>query len=253
LRLTITLEPPAPLDLPVHYTHLLQGLIYRQIDAALAAWLHEEAYRTPNRRFKLFTFSRLEPAGTTRYRVHQGRIHFDGPVRFTLASINTDLLCSLAEQLLKAPDVPLGPHTCTVRGVEVLKPPSFDPTRPIRVRALSPITTHSTLLHPSGSKKTYYYSPFENDWHQQLRQNLVHKAQALGWNDDPQAALAHAAFRPVHVKPNDQKIITYKNTVIKGWLGTYDIAGVSQAYFELLYDAGLGDRNAQGFGMVEVV
>lgn len=251
MRITITLEPTGELNIPIHYGALVQGLIYRQLDATLATWLHEEAYRTASRIYKMFTFSRLTPVGN-RYRIGGGRIRFDGPVAFTLASLNAEVLCSLAEHLLKTSEVQLGPCTCTVRGIEVLKPPEVDFAKPVRVKALSPITIYSTLSHADGRKKTYYYSPFERDWLEQLRGNLIRKAGALGWEDDAAKALQDATFKPLRVSQKDQKILSYKGTVIKGWLGTYEVS-LPEAYFWLAYDVGVGAKNAQGFGMVEVM
>jgi CRISPR-associated endoribonuclease Cas6 len=40
--------------------------------------------------------------------------------------------------------------------------------------------------------------------------------------------------------------------VIKGWTGLYEVK-LPEPYFRLAYDAGLGSKNAQGFGMVEVL
>jgi len=241
------------LYLPVHYGAALQGFIYSQLEPNLARWLHGEAYRAAKRTYRMFCFSRLTPANGSRYHVGEGRIRFDGPASFVLASHNTELLCSLAEHLLKAPQVQLGANTCEVRGVEVLKKPAFDPSRPVRVRALAPITVYSTLSHADGRKKTYYYTPFESDWHDQLRNNLARKAEALGWEEDAGEVLKGASFKPFRVRPQDQKIITYRGTVIKGWLGHYELSGVPEGYMELFYDTGLGAKNAQGFGMVEVV
>jgi CRISPR-associated endoribonuclease Cas6 len=252
MRITITLEPISELNIPIHYSSLLQGLIYRQLDATLANWLHEEAYQANSRIYKMFTFSRLTPANGSRYQLSGGRIRFSGPASFTLASVNADVLSSLAEHLLKTSEVQLGPCACTVRGIEVLKPPEVNFSQPVRVKALSPITLYSTLSHADGRKKTYYYSPFERDWLEQLRGNLIRKARALGWEDDAAKALQDATFKPLRVSQKDQKILSYKGTVIKGWLGTYKVS-LPEAYFWLAYDVGVGAKNAQGFGMVEVV
>ena len=253
MRITITLEGDNGITLPITYNSYLQGLIYRQIDNTLANWLHNEAYRTPTRQYRLFTFSRLRPAVGTRYKLHNGTIHYPGPANFTLASVNTDLLRSLAENLLKTATVKLGKNTCMVRGVEVLKQPQLDFDHPIRVRALSPITVYQTFTHPSGNKKTYYFSPHEREWHTLLRDNLARKAQALNWEDDAKETLQAAQFKPLRVQQQDQKVVTYKGTVIKGWMGTYELTGLTEGYFELAYDAGLGPKNSQGFGMVEVL
>lgn len=253
MRIAITLEASGGLELPIHYSPTLQGFIYHQLEHTLAEWLHEHAYPLDKRRYKMFTFSRLTPADQRRYQIQNGTIYFPGPASFSLASVNHEVLRSLAETLLKTPKLQLGNNHCTLRGVEVLKKPTPDFTKPIRVRALSPITVYQTLTHPSGSKKTYYYSPHEREWHQLLRDNLVRKAKALEWQDNAQEALEHARVTPRNVTSKHQKILKYKGNVIKGWVGHYDITGVPEAYFELLYDAGLGSKNSQGFGMVEVV
>lgn len=253
MRISVQLTPHAPAVLSIHYGATLQGFIYRQLDATLADWLHSEAYNLAKRTYKMFTFSRLTAVNGGRYTLSQGQIAFTGPFSFTLASVNSEVLRSLAERLLKAPTVYLGPNPCSVRGIEVLKKPELDFGQPIRVKALSPITVYQTLHDAEGRKKAYFYSPFERDWHRLLRDNLVRKAKALGWEDDAAKALEGAQFKPLRVQQQDQKVITYKGTVIKGWLGSYQISGVPEAYFELLYDAGLGAKNSQGFGMVEVV
>lgn len=60
MRISIRLESlDGELTLPVHYNHLVQGMIYQSLDQALAQWLHERGFQYGKRRFKLFTFSRL--------------------------------------------------------------------------------------------------------------------------------------------------------------------------------------------------
>ncbi|MBC7189418.1 hypothetical protein H5U35_04285, partial [Candidatus Aerophobetes bacterium] len=41
-------------------------------------------------------------------------------------------------------------------------------------------------------------------------------------------------------------------TLIKGWMGTYRLEG-NPELIKFSYDAGLGAKNSQGFGMYEVV
>lgn len=44
----------------------------------------------------------------------------------------------------------------------------------------------------------------------------------------------------------------YRETVIKGWTGIYEL-DLPEPFFYLAYDAGLGSKNSQGFGMLKVV
>src|SRR5215210_3554239 len=103
LRVSLAAEE-ASLRLPIQYNHLLQGLIYNNLDQALSDWLHEKGHAYGARRFKLFTFSRL----FGKREVENGRVSFGGPAHFYLAAVDAAILGSLAEHLLKKPAVRLG-------------------------------------------------------------------------------------------------------------------------------------------------
>ncbi len=59
-------------------------------------------------------------------------------------------------------------------------------------------------------------------------------------------------MRSYKVRGLDQKIFGFKGTVTKDWTGIYEV-NLPEPYFRLVYDAGFGAKNAQGFGMVGVV
>jgi CRISPR-associated endoribonuclease Cas6 len=234
-------------ELPIQYNHLLQALIYTNLDRALANWLHEKGNAYGSRSFKLFTFSRL----FGKKNIGGGRIRFCGPFHFYLSAVDAEILSSLAEHLLRKPLVRLGRAECRVQEVGVEPKPEIDPTKPIRIQTLTPITTYSTLNTPDGHKKTYYYAPTEKEWSEALVANIGRKAKALGWASDANSDLAEAWVRPDRVRSGDQRILNFKGTVIKGWTGLYEVK-LPEPYFRLAYDAGLGAKNAQGFGMVTV-
>jgi len=249
MRLRISLETDEKsLRLPVQYNHLLQGLVYHNLDRALSEWLHEKGHTYGARRFKLFTFSRL----FGKREMRNGHVGFSGPVHFYLGAVDAQVLGSLAEHLLTKPAVRLGSAHCRVTEVGVEPEPEIASGRPVIVKAISPITAYSTLQTPDGKKKTYYYAPQEKEWGEALISNLKRKAKALGWEADVDKDLREAWVRPHKVKSADQKVLNFKGTVIKGWTGLYE-AKLPEPYFRLAYDAGFGAKNAQGFGMVEVV
>ena len=101
--------------------------------------------------------------------------------------------------------------------------PLAEVSRPVRVQALSPIATYSTLMTADGRKKTYYYSPFEREWEEQLLANLRRKAQALGWEKVRLSGLEGAHIRPIKVDKRDLRIMNYRETVIKAWTGVYEL------------------------------
>lgn len=248
MRLRISLGSEHPIRVPVQYNHLLQGLVYSNLDRALAEWLHEEGHAYGARSFKMFTFSRLFGKRATQ----NGRITFAGPAHFYLAAVGTQVLGSLAEHLLTKPTVRLGSARCRVVEVGVEPEPKIAPDEPVIVKTLSPITAYSTLSTPTGAKKTYYYAPQEKEWSEALVANLGRKAKALEWATDVDSDLEGAYVKPRKVSKTDQQLLNFKGFWIKGWTGLYEVR-LPEPYFRLAYDAGLGSKNSQGFGMVEVL
>jgi len=236
------------LRVPIQYNHLLQGLIYANLDHALSEWLHEKGHTYGARRFKLFTFSRL----FGKREMRNGRVRFDGPAHFYLSAVDSEVLGSFAEHLLTKPAVRLGSAECRVAEVGVEPEPRIDSAKPVLVKAISPITAYSTLQAPNGRKKTYYYAPQEKEWSEALVANIARKAKALEWAADVDEDLKGAYMKPYKVKSGDQKILDFKGTVIKGWTGLYEV-NLPEPYFRLAYDAGFGAKNAQGFGMVGMI
>lgn len=244
-RLILRISPKSGImTLPLRYNHIIQGFIYENISESLASWLHDQGESFNRRRFKLFTFSRL----LGRYKISDGNILFKGPLELHISSVHEKILKSLANHLLRGEWLRFGRGYCKLEGIEVQNP-VFDNTR-IKVRALSPIVIYSTLEKGDGRKKTYYYSPYENDWKEQILFNLERKANALGWN----WCLDHTDHfvKPLKVSNRDLKIIEYKGTIIKGWMGLYELE-LPKAFLNLAYDAGLGSKNSQGFGCIDLL
>ncbi len=236
----------AKLSLPLQYNSLIQGLIYRNLDRALSDQIHDEGTPLGKRQFRLFTFSRL----LGRYTIKADTIEFTGPIKVHVGSVHEEILQSLVEHLLQEPLLRFGKQRCELQSIEVEPLPKI--SRPMRVRALSPITTYSTLARADGRKKTYYYNPFEDDWEEQLLANLRRKAGALGWDKPRLDGLEGAHIRLLRVGKRDLRVMRYRETVIKAWTGIFQL-DLPEPFFLLAYDAGLGSKNPQGFGMVEVI
>jgi len=203
--------------------------------------LHEKGFEYGGRRFKLFTFSRL--FGHFR-RVHDELV-FHGPVTFYVSSPVEKFINEVASSLVKKGVFSICGEELPVREIHVLEKPFFDER--LIFRTLSPITVYSTLMKADGSKKTYYYSPYESEFNELLKRNLMKKASIL-----------HKRFSedfkiiPLNRKKCREVIVKYKGTVIKAWEGIFKVKGDPEL-LEVMYDAGLGSKNSAGFGMMEVV
>ncbi|CAD7772915.1 MAG: CRISPR associated protein Cas6 [Candidatus Methanoperedenaceae archaeon GB37] len=242
MRIEINLSAETPLILPKSHNHLLQGFIYSLLDPLLRKRLHKEGYPYEKRRFKLFTFSRL----LGKVKMFKEYFQFNPPLKLIISSPKDEILQSLAEGLLKSPEVILGKNTVYIDSINVAARSSFN--HKVTIKMLSPVTIRSTLYGADGSKKSYYYSPFEKEFCRLIKENLRKKYKIV-FNKN----LGHDfefSIKPQKVPPSCEKIIIYKGTVIKAWMGIYEIKGNPEVIV-LSYDTGLGAKNSQGFGCWE--
>lgn len=253
MRLQITLASQANINLPKSYNYILQSLIYTLLDPVLRKFLHNEGYKYEKRKFKLFTFSRL----TGRFKDKGKNFEFIPPIKFLISSPKDEILQSLAEGLLKKEKLLLGQNNVFIEAISVMPRVDFDRFKgEMFIKILSPLTIYSTLRKSDGAKKTYYYSPFEEEFNFLIKENLRKKYELVfGEKCDRFDFEIH----PYKVRPSDEKVIIYKKTksaqskptVIKGWMGLYKLKAAPQI-FELSYDCGLGAKNSQGFGCWKV-
>lgn len=231
------------ITLPLHYNKAVQGMIYNLLSEYLPE-LHNHGYVIEGRVFRLFVFSRIEGRIC---KIKDGGITFEPPIRIQIASPINYILELVANRLLENCKINLEARSLNVEAVSLRKNPDFSKGR-VLCRAISPITVYSTLFTASGSKRTYYYHPKETEFAELIRNNLIKKAAILGFD----AATDSFSIEPVVLKNTDQKIVYYKDFVIRGWMGKYLLTG-SPRLLEVAYDAGLGSKNSQGFGMIEVI
>ncbi|MGI9951588.1 CRISPR-associated endoribonuclease Cas6 [Moorellaceae bacterium AZ2] len=242
MQLTIFFTAPGPVAVPVQYGHLLQGLIYRQMDnPVLRSYLHEHGFALKKRRFKLFTFSRLM-GQTVTYDQAAGRLVLTPPLRLVICSPIPFILQELGTGFLRQGQVRLGEARLEVKEMATAAPRVMQGI--LRVQMLSPLVVYSTLSSGDGRTYTYYYSPFEPRFTELVANNLAKKYLLVHGR---QASTDGFAIRPVRVGDRDLKVTYYKETVVKGWMGQYELRG-DPDLLQVALDAGLGAKNSQGYG-----
>ena len=246
MRLKITFDWDSHVFIPFSYNHFVQSFIYTNLDRSIAEPLHNTGIPLGKRRFKFFTFSRLFSPSIKRN--GKGWL-FKPPITLYVSARDVRLLESFALHLVKVEKVSMGKSELTVKSIEVIKPPVY--TTEVIIKTLSPITVYSTLTAPDGRKKTYYYTPFEKEFKSLLHDNLRRKFKAI-YGMEPKDEDDIFQIEPYSVNKNSEAIIKFKGIIIKGWMGLYKVK-ISKPYFEIAYDAGLGPKNSQGFGMIDVV
>ncbi len=243
MRVKLEFETEKELIIPIHYNHLVQAFIYRNIDRKLRDFLHNKGYIYGKRTFKLFTFSRIYGD----YEIRDKNIVFKNRFHFYLSSPVSDFLIQICDNLLKKKNLKLGNNKIWTHGVMVLPRPEFEEN--MKIKMLTPLTVYSTLYTPDKKKKTYFYSPWEEEFVTLVERNLINKFRAFKGEEIKDFKFD---IKPEKVSAESQKIIKYKNFVIKGWLGIYEISSLPEI-IEFSYDTGLGSKNSQGFGMFEIL
>ncbi len=242
MRVWVTIESPRRIKLPLGHNHAVQAFIYKLLSTEFRNFLHDNGFSAGNRKMKLFTFSRLYG----RFYRQGSWLVYDPPVTLCISSPVERFVKEVTNGLIRNSKLNLLGNELKVSSLNFPKKPKF--SNEVTCKTLSPITVYSTLTTGDGRKKTYYYSPYEEEFSLIISQNLARKASILygrNINGQVKIMLEHAS------KPREN-IILFKNTVIKGWTGTFVLKG-NKKLIEAGYEAGLGNKNPEGFGMIEVV
>jgi CRISPR-associated endoribonuclease Cas6 len=242
MRLNITLDGEK-FGISFVHNHIIQAVFYQLIEQpALRAFLHHQGFQLGGRSFKLFTFSRLE--GTFQISQEKKEIIYTPPLRLAFCSPFQMLVQEIGNGLLRQGVIRLGHATLTVKQVETFDPKVREPS--LLVRMESPLVAYSTL-NREGKPYTYYYSPFEPRFCELVRNNLI-KKHLIVYGHDPEQK--DFSITPHRLSPSDHKIMHFKDTVVKGWMGVFRLEGDPQL-LELALHAGLGSKNSEGFGCCE--
>lgn len=244
MRIKITFEAKnREVSLPIHYNYYIQSLIYKTFSSNLADLLHNKGFKFEERAFKLFTFSRIIEKG----KKNGKKLTFNNVISFYFSSPFFNVVEDIALQSLKAPEVELLGQNLFVYSIQVI--PTVKLGRKILIKMLSPVTMHSTLTKEDGRKISYYYKPIDREFSKLIEENARKKYFLIKGENTDKLSLE---IKPIHfsVKRN-LSIVKFKNTPIEAYTGIFELNG-SKELIEITYDAGIGDRNPEGFGMWEI-
>lgn len=246
MRLTIRFRPiNGTLLLPINYQRELQGFLYRSIhDIELSYFLHNVGYTKEKRRFKMFTFSRLQ--GKSRFHSHEKKIEFFDQVTWHVSSLLDSLIVDLARDYLLKSQWELNGQAINIEEA-VVKTFDIKESEFYQIRMLSPLTVYSTQENQYGKKQTNFISPFDPIFSDKIEKNFYNKYQAYFKKEPTERVL----IRPKKVTQKDKVVTKFKDIIINAWNGTYEIQA-PLPYLKFLYDTGIGAKNSQGFGMFEI-
>lgn len=252
MRIILTLKPDRiPLTIPFAYTHALTAIVYKFLDRSshdYARFLHDEGYQSGTKRFKLFTFSQLL---IPRRRITpEGILCLSEQITWQISSPITEFVEHLATGLLQLGQMRLGEHEFTLLRVEVAPRPAMSET--MRLRCLSPIVV-STAQERAGRLQARYLRADDANLSEALRWNLLKKF-VLVHGRAPHSQELRVEFDRAYLGKRGEEVyrlVDYKGTKIKAILAPFTVRG-SVELIEIGYEAGFGEKNSMGFGMVEV-
>ena len=234
--LRITLCTEGPIELPLAYNELVQGLLY-------SCWhehfpkLHDVGYGDL-RSFRPLTFSRL--TGRCKTDGKRRLVRFDDTLAFELRSPFEELIEQAAIELSRRESVRLGPHKLKVTNLEAADRLLF-PQRAI-IRLVTPVVAYVTLK----DGHTQFYSPEEDEWVRHIQKNARWKMGVLGLEGATELQLTPLA------DTLRKQVTRFKRTMVTGWMGKVALA-CDPNMMATLYYLGMGLKNAQGFGMFDIL
>ena len=260
MRLHIHLQPMArSSELPTD-NYPLAAAVYRLLSSVApeyAAFLHDEGFgvdgyeereaRPSSKRFKFFVFSRLAQRGK---RIVEGRMRLnDSLVTWQIGSPMDEMMGALAESLLVNREVRIGDRwseaAFQVAGIDVEAPPPPGPQ--LRGETLSPLFAAVDETDGAGKRIKHHVRADEARFGERLAMNLCEKYRALtGESADPSGV----RFR--FTEPPRSQLVQYRDTDHKCWMGRFQLAG-EPALLRLAWEAGLGEANSKGFGMIRAI
>lgn len=235
MRIKIELKRLSRCSIDFSYSYYIASLIYRCIQRAnpsLSLELHKPG-------IKLWTFSKLIIPNRN-FKIFNDKIVIESDeLYFYFSTPRTDIASAFIEGLIKKPEIRIGNADFLVSNIEVVKERKIG--NKAKFVTLSPISVTTVR-----DGKTYDLYPNEPKFYENLRKNLIKKYIILyrKYPSDDQLKI-----KPLKVKP---KRIRIKNTFHRCVEMVFKAEG-SKDLLKIGYQAGFGERNSMGFGMVKVV
>ncbi len=191
----------------------------------------------------MYTFSKL--IGNYYLDRTKAEMVFKNKIKLIVSSPLDDFCQSFANGLLAKGCLRIGAKEIEIEKIFVKK--QLVENDSVMVKTLSPIVVYSTLYKANGSKYTCYFQPGEPDYNCLIENNLRKKYYALYGSE--------ASKEKIEIKTRGRmklNIVKYKNIIIKGYSGRLFLKG-PESLLQMAVESGLGSKNSQGFGCIEII
>ena len=238
MQIRLTLEPRQPFAIPLSYHYQIQSAIYHllNVNPDYAHFLHDTGYGSTSSRFRLFTFGGL----SGKCRIVGKEMQIEGRITLEIRSISEEFCKILKQALLEREEFRLFDQTLSVRMIEVGE-------KHVTAERVSIVTRSPIVVKCSDEAgKTIYYAPHDAEFLPLLQNNYIRKYAAC-FGTEPEGGIL--------LLPQNQprKVVTRcKGIWVTAYHGKFLLIGKPES-LDLLDQTGLGSKNAQGFGMFDLI
>ena len=244
MRLHVIFSSDGPIKLPWNYLHLLHGYLYAAITRTypdVGVFLHERGFVAEDHKYKMLVFSRLFPKKAAG---KEDGLILEPPFHWWVSSPFGPSMEALATTMLREGTALIGGVELRIEKIEVEPVPNFTGT--VLCEMISPLIA-STGIARNGKLQKRFLSPADPEFWRVVEDNLRRKAVALGLS-----VVSEDRIKFEVVGNWKSRLFEAQGTWVRGYEGRFTSVG-AEKLFALGYEAGLGERNSQGFGMFRVV
>lgn len=234
MQIQIQLEPQKQLYVPFNYNYQLQSAIYRKLSEIGASdFWHDNGFGNINK-FKAFSFGSLKG----KYEVKDNKILFEKSVLFEVRSPIFEFCDDLQRAIEHFPRFRLFDTELKVTNAAIFN--KHINKNKVYFSTDTPITVYSS----EDNGFTRYHTPDEEEFYIGICNNFENKFEAIYRKPAEKIML-----RPVG---EFRKVVTrYKQTWITAYRGKLEVQASPES-LEFLYNTGMGGKNSQGFGFLNL-
>ena len=244
MRSRITLRKTTPAPIHYDYQYGIAAMLYKKLAHANIRLANEIHSHTG---FKFYTFSNLifDDRIPSRHGLNFEQAHF------YLSSPDPEFIRSFTEGLLQDPEFYLRrTETGNERANILIERIEILPKETIgevcKWKAISPIYIKTQRLQ-DGRLRDFDLYPKDGKFYENLHANLVARYREYHGHD-----VSHDHFEITDTRNVKPKRIKIANTYRRCSLMEFEVQG-SPELLEFAYEAGIGEKNAMGFGCLEIV
>lgn len=238
--------------LPINYQYELSSFVYTAINrsnARYSTWLHQNGFAVNNKYFRLFTFSNLL---IPKYSINGDRLIIESTaVDWEIAFLPEQSTEEFIKGIFSEQAFTVGDRQSKVQfrvaGIELMPEPDFRVTAIFNT--LSPVCI---TRHEPENGRIIYESPDSQYAQNALLMNLKNKYAAFhgheftGDDTFEITLLSSPVSKLVSIKTG-----TPQQSKVRGYTFRFKLKA-AQELLHVMYHSGLGEKNAMGFGCVEL-